>query len=126
MFHVPEKYRIVTGRAGSNSMFGNNGAFSIPRPNGRMLWIIASDGLGWEHVSVHVEIHISQRETKLQTPLWDEMCFVKDLFWDDEDVVMQLHPKKSEYVNNHPNTLHLWRPLLSEIPKPLSILVGVK
>jgi hypothetical protein len=126
MFHVPEKYRVVTGRMGSNSKFGNNGAFRIPKPNGRLLWIIASDGLGWEHVSIHVEIRVSQGETKPQTPLWDEMCFVKDLFWDDDDVVMQLHPMKSEYVNNHPNTLHLWRPTEKEIPTPPSILVGVK
>jgi len=126
MFHVPEKYRIVTGRLGSNSSFGNNGAFVIELPRGRTLFILAADGLGWEHVSIHVEIRISKKETKSQTPLWDEMCFVKDLFWDEEDVVMQLHPKKSEYVNNHPHVLHLWRPTHKEIPTPNKLLVGVK
>jgi hypothetical protein len=37
------------------------------------------------------------------------MCFVKGLFWDDEDVAIQFHPAKSEYVNFHPFALHLWR-----------------
>jgi hypothetical protein len=123
MFHVPERYRIVTGRMKSNASLGNNGAFCIPSPNfkGRLLLIIASDGMGWEHVSVHAE-----RGKELATPYWDEMNYVKDLFWDSEDIVMQLHPKKSEYISLHPNTLHLWRPTSAEIPTPPSILVGWK
>ncbi len=123
MFRVPEKYRLVTGRMGSNASFGNNGAFRIssPKSESRQLVIIASDGMGWEHVSVHGE-----RGKEQFTPFWDEMCFIKDLFWDSEDVVMQLHPKKSEYVNNHPNTLHLWRPITTEISMPPSILVGMR
>jgi hypothetical protein len=122
MFHVPERYRVLTGRMGSDARYQNNGAFrlhsSVP---GRELIIIASDGEGWEHVSVHAERGESQ-----QTPYWEEMCFIKDLFWDEEDVVMQLHPKKSEYVNNHANTLHLWRPTGATIPTPPAILVGIK
>jgi hypothetical protein len=122
MFHVPEKCRIVTGRIGSNSSFGNNGAFELPPiRGGRKMFVIASDGMGWEHVSVHV---LDGKE--LRTPTWGEMCCVKDLFWDEEDVVMQLHPKQSEYVNNHPHTLHLWRPTDAAIPTPPSILVGVR
>jgi hypothetical protein len=122
MFHVPERFRIISGRMGSNQSYGNNGAFRIPSPRGkRELFIIASDGMKWEHASVHA----SQGQEDY-TPTWDEMCFIKDLFWDDEDVVMQLHPKKSQYVNNHPNTLHLWRPTESSIPTPDSILVGIK
>jgi hypothetical protein len=53
------------------------------------------------------------------------MCFVKDLFWDDEDCVMQLHPKKSEYVNNSPFCLHLWRPINAIIPTPPHEMVGI-
>jgi len=29
MFHVPEKYRVKTGRLGSSEAFGNNGLFMI-------------------------------------------------------------------------------------------------
>lgn len=131
MFHVPEKFRIVTGPQGSNANYGNNGAFRIPaqgssRTRGgvrktRELFIIASDGVGWEHVSVHV--YDSTLET-FYLPYWDEMCFIKDLFWDPEDVVVQFHPRKSEYVNNHAFVLHLWRPVGVEIPTPPAILVG--
>jgi hypothetical protein len=93
---------------GSGPSSGHNGVFIVPSPskNGRTLIIIASDGLGWEHASIHVE----RKDGEMQTPYWEEMCFVKDLFWDEDDVVVQYHPAKRDYVNVHPNTLHLWRP----------------
>ena len=53
------------------------------------------------------------------------MCFIKDLFWDGEDVVIQYHAKKSEYVNRYDNCLHLWRPVLEDhIPTTPKELVG--
>lgn len=129
MFHVPEQYRVISGRMGSDTSFGNNGCFVIPAyknpfpvKSGRDYEIIASDGLGWEHVSVKMV-----KKGRVLTPSWDEMCNVKGLFWDAEDVVMQLHPPESEYVNNHPNVLHLWRPNNGiGVPVPPSIMVGVK
>jgi hypothetical protein len=53
------------------------------------------------------------------------MCAVKDLFWDPEDTVMQLHPPKSSWISNHPYCLHLWRPTGAEIPRPPDIFVGL-
>jgi hypothetical protein len=41
-------------------------------------------------------------------------------------VVVQYHPAKSEYVNNMPNCLHLWRPVNEAMPTPPSIMVGVR
>jgi len=77
------------------------------------------DGLSlWEHCSVSIN-----RE---RTPTWEVMCAVKDLFWDAEDTVIQFHPKKSDYVNNHPHVLHLWRPTDKEIELPDSTLVGIE
>lgn len=73
---------------------------------------------GWEHVSVSVKDR--------RCPIWEEMCFVKKLFWEDEEEVMQLHPKASEYVNHHPYCLHLWRPIGSVIPTPPAVLIGPK
>ena len=112
MFHVPEKYRLKHGRMGSDESYGNNGAFAIGR-----LHIIASDDYGWQHVSVS----LSDR-----APRWNEMCRVKDIFWDEEDCVIQYHPSKSEYVNCHPNCLHLWLPVDVSFPIPPSIFVGPK
>lgn len=118
MFHVPEKRRVLDHPIlGSRIQDGNNGAFILPSPEpGWLLIIIASDGMGWEHVSVHAA---KMRCSRI--PNWKEMHFVKTEFWDDEDTVMQLHPKKSEYVNNHDHTLHMWRPTDREIPTPPSL-----
>lgn len=93
-----------------------NGAFQIPI-RGKMYRIIASDGLGWEHVSI---------SNKAYTPTWEVMCDVKELFFKDEEVVIQYHPKKSEYINNHKHCLHLWKPKGVDIPTPNSFLVGIK
>lgn len=70
-----------------------------------------SDSEGWEHVSVHVL-------DESRCPTWDEMCWVKEVFWQNEEAVIQLHPAKSQYVNVHPYVLHLWRPLSGSIPLP--------
>jgi len=99
-----------------------HGSFNIIGPNGQALLILSSgsdtDAEGWEHVSV---------STKHRTPNWAEMCFVKDLFWDDEETVMQLHPPRSSYINNHPYCLHLWRPTGDvTLPVPPAIFVGHK
>ena len=116
-FSVPEKFLIRTGRHASGASFGNNGAFEVKLRHGQTVYVIASDGAGWEHVSV------SRRD---RCPTWDEMCQIKTLFWGDEDCVVQYHPPRSEYVNNHPNCLHLWRPIGVALPAPDSILVGIK
>lgn len=116
-FHVPEKFRLKEGRLASLPEDGNNGVFFVKVHRGQELRVIASDGAGWEHVSV------SRTD---RCPTWDEMCQVKDLFWDEDDCVIQFHPPRSEYVNNHPYCLHLWRPIGVEIMAPPSILVGVK
>lgn len=54
------------------------------------------------------------------------MCWLKDQFWDEEECVVQFHPPRSDYVNNHPFVLHLWKPLAVEMPRPPSIAVGFK
>ena len=51
-FRVPEKFRIRTGPLASTAAIGNAGAFDIRLPHGQRLFCIASDGAGWEHVSV--------------------------------------------------------------------------
>jgi hypothetical protein len=133
-FHVPERSRNTTHpQLGTTAAIdGNNGVFEIESPEpGWRLSMVVSDGTDpafaatrWEHVSVHAWRGVG-KNAQLCTPTWKEMAFVKDLFWDGEDVVMQLHPKRSEYVNNHPHVLHLWRPLDAEIPTPPAIFVGV-
>ena len=115
-FHVPNEFRVRSGKYASPNEYGNNGAFTIPFQQ-RQLDIIASDGEGWEHVSVSL---------MGRCPNWIEMCFIKDMFWDESDCVVQYHPPKSDYVNHHSYCLHLWRLIKGEVPRPASMLVGPK
>jgi len=92
-----------------------NGYAAVAGPF-RELKIIFSDGLGWEHVSV---------STPSRVPNWAEMCFVKNLFWSADDVVVQFHPAESNYVNQHPYCLHLWRQNGINFPTPAPLLVGL-
>ena len=114
-FKTPEKYRIAL--PGYPAGDERNGCFVVLLKHQQKLRVIASDGAGWEHVSV------SRRD---RCPTWDEMCQVKDLFWDEDDCVVQYHPPKEAWVNNHPNCLHLWRPVGVELPRPHALLVGIK
>lgn len=116
-FHVPEKCRVTSGRNASDRTYGNNGAFMIKLRLSQTAFVIASDGGGWEHVSV-------SRTDRCLT--WDEMCQVKEMFWGPDDCVLQFHPPEAEYVNNHPHCLHLWRPIGVNFPMPDSSMVGVK
>lgn len=113
-----DPFRVRNGLYGS-PLGADYGAFVVKGPCGDDLKIIASPGdadknIPWEHVSVSL---------KNRCPRWSEMCFVKDLFWGAEDAVMQLHPPKSTYINNHPFCLHLWRPVNDSIPLPPKIAV---
>lgn len=81
------------------------------------LRVIASWGMGWDHVSVSHQDRI---------PTWEEMCWVKGQFFEPDECVMQLHPPEADYVNNHSRCLHLWRPQDVEIPRPPSMMVGDK
>lgn len=76
----------------------------------------------WDHVSVHVRVDI-RGELRQRVPSWDEMCFVKDLFFDPEEAAMQLHPPKSLYVNHHGFVLHLWRSHNRSIQMPPLFMV---
>jgi hypothetical protein len=123
-FHVPEqaRWRDAPGGFASSAADGCNGAFRVPSPEtGWTLALIASDGDGWEHVSVHAFQKGGQRQ---RTPTWKEMAFVKRQFWDAEDVAVQFYPREAEYVNCHPHTLHWWRPVGVDLPTPPADLVG--
>lgn len=95
------------------------GFFEMPSLRGgpimRMIVSSPIDEFEFEHVS----ISLAHR-----CPTWDEMCRVKDLFWDNEDVVVQFHPAKSEYVNLSKTCLHLWRWTKGIFPQPNKMEVG--
>lgn len=88
-----------------------NGAFAFRDG----LFVICSDGEGWEHVSV---------SRKSRTPSYEDMTRIKGMFWHEDDCVMQLFVPVADHVNYHEHCLHMWRPLNAEIPRPPSIMVG--
>lgn len=97
----PEKYRIT------HPLLPH--CFDIPF-EGRIFYVIASYDLDWEHVSVTLQGN--------RCPNWREMCYMKDLFWEDNEECIQVHPKKSEYVDLHPYCLHIWKP-----PKDIQVML---
>ena len=118
-FSVPNRYRVRTGMYASDDTMTDCGAFFIPNQlerRGPPLKVIASNEGGWEHVSVSLP-H--------RCPTWAEMCLIKDMFWSDDEAVMQLHPRRVDYVNHHPNCLHMWRPIEAELPLPPAEFVGI-
>jgi hypothetical protein len=97
--------------AGFLQHVGIDGGFTqlcIPGSKGKAA-VIFSWGEGWDHVSVSY----SNR-----CPTWDEMCYIKNIFFKEDECVIQYHPPKSDYVNIHPYCLHLWRPQNQSIPMP--------
>jgi hypothetical protein len=114
-----EAYRVRDGRMASH-IGRPYGAFDrVPGPCGLELTVIADDGdrTGWEHVSV---------SSRRRIPNWLEMSFIKDMFWEEEDCVVQFHPPRSHWVNNMSTVLHMWRCRTKEFPTPPDILVGIK
>ena len=122
--HVPltlQANRIRSGSYASDESYHLAGMFRLIHPAGAMLVVVSSGtgkhAEGWEHVSVSADG---------RCPTWDEMCWVKDLFWTEDECAMQLHPPKSDYVNCHPHCLHIWKPIEMSIPVPPVMFVGPK
>ncbi|NOR65412.1 MAG: hypothetical protein GQ468_05280 [Candidatus Scalindua sp.] len=121
-FHVPDQSRVLTGKMRSERGSGNNGAFRIYASRFKLTFkVIASDGAGWEHVSVSID---GKRKKNNQSPTWEEMCYIKAIFWDDDDTVIEYHPPRTQYVNDHPHCLHLWRKIGFDMPIPDPVLLG--
>lgn len=99
---------IQTGYDGGCGELYLNGIKAEP------MMVVWSWGEGWEHVSC------SYRK---RVPTWEEMCKVKDIFFEPEEVAVQYHPRHSEYVNIHPNCLHLWRKCGEDFETPKMYLV---
>lgn len=85
--------------------------------NTKIATVKFTKAMGWEHLSVSYQD---------ETPSWDFMQEMKEMFWKDNEVCMQLHPKAEDYINNHEHCLHIWKPIDVDIPTPPSIFVGFR
>lgn len=84
--------------------------------------VIASDGMGWDHVSACLRSKINGKFVE-RCPTWSEMCYIKDFFFDRSETVVQYHPAEADYVNHHYYVLHLWRSQNEKMPVPETIMV---
>lgn len=89
------------------------GCFEMSHAGSR-LRIIATNGDGWDHVSV---------SRVNRCPSWEEMNWVAQKFFGDQPA-MQLHVSSSDHVNHHKYCLHWWRPHDVELPLPPAWMVG--
>lgn len=122
------RHRVPNSPYDTTEADGMNGAFIIPLDERTVAECIVSDGscpdaqalaVEWEHVSVKIR----EKSGLTRIPTWKEMCRIKELFFTDDEAVIQIHPRKSEYVNVHPHVLHLWRPKDGELRLPPRICV---
>jgi hypothetical protein len=103
VLHFPEKYR-------DEGNVGESGIFVINDYSDARFVVIASDEEGWDHVSV---------STLSRCPTWEEMCYMKNLFFGKDDWVMQLHPPADKNISLMHTCLHLWAPNDGQkIPRP--------
>jgi hypothetical protein len=95
--------------------------YASRKPVHSVLLCIANDGYHGQKFTEQIWEHVScskYYDVKRYIPSWDDMCLIKSLFWEQEDCVIQYHPPKSEYVNNNPYVLHLWRLVGFDMPLP--------
>ena len=93
---------------------GEDGGRGWVTIKGKMFVVVYSNGGGWDHVSV------SLRD---RCPTWDEMCQIKDVFFNEDECCIEYHPAKKDYVNIHPYCLHIWKPQGQTLPTPPRMFV---
>lgn len=57
-------------------------------------------------------------------PTWDEMCAIKDIFFNDDEAIIEIHPSDEYKIYEKDYTIDLWKPLNKELPLPNPDLVG--
>lgn len=112
-FKLPDQYERFRVNTELGMGDKQNGKLLVRSRNG-MFVVLFSNGMGWEHVSV------SRGD---RPPTFAEMEQFRLLFWGTDSTVMQLHVPRRRWVNQHPNCLHLWRPIDIELPLPPDICV---
>jgi hypothetical protein len=117
----------VSGLA-ENGPDSPDGIYRIPHNwiNKYIYSVIFSSGMGWEHMSVTL-LKVDKKKVKAvdRCPTWEEMCFLKNIFWDLDECCVQYHPPMADYVSNHPHCLHIWRSTDKEMPSPPAVMVGL-
>jgi len=93
---------------------GGNGCFIVPY-HGAELCVIASNGGGWDHLSISLAT---------RCPTWEEMEHIRKMFARAGEVWLQYGLPPAKHINAHPYCLHWWRPQHREVKLPPSYMVA--
>lgn len=107
---IKETMNLFVDQEGTDGFLGRY----YNKNDNKMYTYVFSYGGGWEHLSVSLP---------RKTPDWDTMCRMKDIFWSDDEVCVQYHPRRCDYVNMHEHCLHIWKPINENIPTPPKMFV---
>jgi len=110
-----EKYRVLKGKWATDPN-ADYGLFYVPFDKTNVKLQVVCGPM--KNTGQNVSVSLLKR-----CPNWIEMSHVKDLFWDENETVLQFHPKKNQYVNIHQFCLHLWRHQEIEHPLPPLFMV---
>lgn len=113
------RFRVTSGPYGTTDANGNEGLYRVPLATGEVMTVFVSDGRDWREAGLpgepweHVSVSLGTR-----CPTWEELEYVRQIFWEADETVVQLHVPRRRHVNTHPYCLHLWRPTKTPIPLP--------
>lgn len=113
------RYRQITNENIFNKNFdlSKEGTFVIKLNDYSCLYVQALNHFGWEHIGAYV-VNFGERQFPYRIPTSKEMEFLKNLFFEKDEAVIEVHPRKCDYVNINIFMLHLWRPNRISIPVP--------
>ena len=97
-----------------------HGEFEIPITDNKHAFVICSkNSMGWDHVSLHITE--ASGEPIKRTPSNEDMQFIRNLLFLEDEIVTEFHPAKKDYINNHPYVLHMWHSTNDCIEIPTSV-----
>lgn len=99
----------------SDEFLSLNGCFTIPIGYSKCK-IVADARDDWDHVNVVVKFGRDDSQYRIATK--EEMIEIKEMFFEDSEPAIEIHPKKEDYVNIDEYMLHLWRPVNRVLPLP--------
>lgn len=96
----PARVMLGDGRVLEKQPFGAHACYST-RDGMR---VMVSDDEGPHGTLRHVSVSYRARD-----PRWAELQLVRAAFFDDDQDVMMMLPRRGRYVNVHPHCFHLWQ-----------------
>lgn len=119
-FEHLEEFRCKDYSIWSSEKGDTFGVFII-RIGSYALLCIVGDGHFWDHVSVTVRDKKGRQIKRL--PNYNELCKVKNLFFEDDEIVVHYFVPATDHVNINDWCLHLWKHQQKPFPRPPMYMV---